>query len=69
MAKTMTCVVPYNGEKYRVEVRISGQSVQVRHPAAGWMDLKVLEERLGRKLYGFEGDDLEKIQQLRDSAG
>ncbi len=63
-----TCIVPYNGEKYRVDVRISGSIVYVRHPVAGWMDLNVLEERLRRKLYGFEGADLTKIRQLRDSS-
>ena len=57
MAETKTCVVPYNGADHRVEVRLAEGKIQVRHPAAGWIDLKVLEERLGRKL------------ELRDSTG
>ena len=50
MSETKTCVVPYNGDEHRVEVRVVDGKLQVRRPAAGWIGLKVLEERLGRKL-------------------
>ena len=51
MAETVTCVVPYNGQDVEVAVRVAEDKIQVQHPAAGWIDIGVLNERLrGRKI-------------------
>ena len=42
--------MPYNGEDVMVAVRVVDGRIQVQHPAAGWMDAEILEERLRRKL-------------------
>lgn len=46
MAEKVVCVIPHNGTKVHVAVRLSEPKVQIDHPAAGWIDVEVFEECL-----------------------